>query len=499
MHAMLAGRWRGDVLDEHCPEGAALIQVEAWCQVGGALQTRAALPAGAQRVWGYVRKVGVRRVVQKVRSRLQEVDAGERVLGVGVGRVLPCASAAAAGERVIFVATRHHAVQSRVVVPLALVRSSPDGCHLKLTEGHALAGASVYDGRELAGKLARKALDEAHEVLERLARGGRAPRALHAPDGADVCGARGERDPLARATVFGRGHYARTCMMPHVRDAMGIGSVHELSPAMIPAAPGDITWSTSPHPEPQDEGALAWFIAGYHHHHAPLAVQALRRGIAAVVEKPVVVSHAQLDALLEAMRSSQAALFQGFHRRHAAYDAWLRRDLRAGSGASPLDYHAIVHEIPLPPHHWYNWPASGSRLLSNGCHWVDHFLWLNAGAAVVRQRAQRLGSGGIEVSLGLENGASFTLALSERGTSRTGVREVVEVRGEGRMARLVDSAYQAEDRHRVLRRGRVREHETYARMYRKYCARILAGEGGERAQDVERVWRVILELEQELG
>ena len=82
--------------------------------------------------------------------------------------------------------------------------------------------------------------------------------------------------------------------------------------------------------------------------------------------------------------------------------------------------------LPLPKLHWYSWPNSGSRLLSNGCHWIDYFLFLNAFSPVTNYSLKVAKNGDSNVFVELENKAVFTMVLTDLGSSRLGVREHIK-------------------------------------------------------------------------
>src|SRR5690606_15551503 len=97
----------------------------------------------------------------------------------------------------------------------------------------------------------------------------------------------------------------------------------------------------------------------------------------------------------------------------------------------PVSCHCIVYEEPLPPRHWYRWPASRGRLVSNGCHWIDHFLFLNNFAPVADRDVFVFADGTVNCSLVLANGASFSMLLTGRGAGRAGMQNYIEIRTTG--------------------------------------------------------------------
>jgi predicted dehydrogenase len=297
--------------------------------------------------------------------------------------------------------------------------------------------------------------------------------------------------------VFGFGNYAKTTLVPYLSRELAVRAVHEIDPCQIGPDPSGPIWDTSPEPRP-DDASDCWAISTYHHLHAPLAAEALRRGKRAVVEKPLAVSEEALDEFLDVYDAPHdGAVFVCFQRRYAAYNRWIELDVRLEPEA-PLDYHCLVYEEPLPARHWYRWPASGSRLTSNGCHWIDHFLFLNAYAEPVATAVSTSTSGVVNCSVELANGAFFTMVLTDHGSARIGVQDIVDVRSGCRSARIVNgSRYTAEDRHRVLRRERVRKLDAYERMYRSIGRGVAARSAGDPRASLEVPVRLTQMLERQ--
>jgi len=303
---------------------------------------------------------------------------------------------------------------------------------------------------------------------------------------------RGRRAP---AVLVGFGNYAKTTLLPHVGRSLDIRAVHEIDPLQLgPKAPdAPIAWSTDP--EPDLSGFDVVLAAGYHHTHAPLAAEALRRGKVAVVEKPLATTHEQLKRVDDAARSGGGRLFLCFQRRYSRLNDYAREDLGV-AGGEPIDYHCVVFEEPLPARHWYSWPSSGSRLLSNGCHWIDHFLYLNGFAREQRLDVRSPRPDLINATVTLDNGAVFTMVLTDAGSRRVGVREHVELRAGEVTVRITDaSKYEAESSTRRLRRASVNKLDAYRRMYRTIGERIADGLPGDDAEADLLSARLTLDLD----
>ena len=292
---------------------------------------------------------------------------------------------------------------------------------------------------------------------------------------------------LARATCRGSGRNLQ------------VDRIHELDPTQIPLKRrGGMDWDTSPSLSP-DERPDAVLVAGYHHSHATLACQALRRGAAVVLEKPIATSRPQLHELLATLRETRGSLFSGYQRRYLPFNDWVRHDLGM-QPTDPISYHAVVYEVPLPELHWYRWPNSRSRLLSNGCHWIDHFLHLNGYPAVSDLDVRVAPDGTLNCSVSAENGAFFTMVLTDRGSRRLGVRDYVELRAGGTTARITDACrYEAENQHRIVRRAKIGRLAPYRTMYDTIGELIASGAPGDSALSLQRSAGLVLDLEDRLA
>jgi predicted dehydrogenase len=281
------------------------------------------------------------------------------------------------------------------------------------------------------------------------------------------------------ATLFGWGNYAKTIIVPSLPKEIALNRVHEVDPLQIPATTR-YTWSTEATISADDSNPIV-FVAGYHHTHNAIACAALRSGKAVVVEKPLVTTRAQLRELEDTARAgNRGRYFACFHKRYSPFNAIAIEDLGVAHTGEPIDYHCVVYEVPLPQKHWYRWPNSSTRIISNGCHWIDHFLFLNRFSTPANIVCAQAKSGVANVFIELENGASFSMTLTDVGSERIGVQDYIELRHKGSTVKITNgSRYEAENGAKVLRRKSINKISGYRNMYSQICRAIVDGRDGD--------------------
>lgn len=460
----------------------------------------------AKMLLNYVAEIGLAATIRKIVSRSAERYRNEKYLSVGTGVI---GTADGRQQGVLFVAARHPRCVDRIVLPDALVMPVADD-QIIGTAGHvsyvdlsgrtadipawleAVAGWDPESGEIVP------VIDWA-TVAALCAKSGQG-RAFPAPaeSPTDAVPDAATR-PGVSATLFGYGNYAKTVILPSLPRELVIHRIHEIEPLQVPRnrRPG-IVWSTSP-TLAADDASQVVFVAGYHHSHGPLAAEALSRGKDCVVEKPLITSRPQLTDLGRSLEHTKGRFFACFQKRYSRFNALARSDLGVRTG-DPINYHAIVYEVPLPDKHWYRWANSRSRLVSNGCHWVDHFLFLNEWSLPRRWNVQVAADGTRSVFVSLQNGACMTMALTDIGSERIGMQDHIELRAGGVTIRICnDSEYTAENVSRIMRRARINKMTTYRDMYAGIGGNIVAGLPGDTLQSIVTSSSLMLDLEEALS
>lgn len=525
MKAFVQGKWQGDFLDYHRPPEHYRIAVESCLAASPVADLYFVRPFDLRMLRNYISDIGLAAVLKKALSRWRESCRNEKWVSLGTGTVIEAPSVARLeeGQRVFFLAPCHPACAERLTLPEDLLKPCSEDVARSHTPGKIqfaieprfsalanevitqcgarVAGWSSDSGEQLCRTRCREVLDSVEDHIRSF--DWSQARAL--PRSSDqstrtkiehVLKSRGRRRRKS-ASLFGYGQYAKTMCLPNVSEHIDIVHFHEIDPMQVPRQRMHHgNWSTSPVPEPT-ENVDVFFVAGFHHTHAPLAVEALRRGIHAVVEKPITVDGIQLAELVAAMRASPAHIYPCFQKRFSPFNALALQDLQVSPG-DPVSYHCIVYEVPLPGRHWYRWPNSRSRLVSNGCHWTDHFLHLNAFSPVVSSQVQEFANGTLSCAVELENSACFTMTLTEIGSDRIGMQDYVELRLGSRTAKITNnSRYEFESKSR-RRIARANKYVSYRDMYREIASRIERGEPGDGVREVEASAGLVIALEDQL-
>ena len=520
MKSLIGGAWADRSLDFHRSPSAARIQVLALANLEPVVGMYFVLPRSKTLVWNYIREVGPIETWRKVTSRMQERNRNNKFQSFGIGKIITCDPDGkfASGDLVLFIAPASPQCVERLVLSEFLLDHAEDQetaslkSDLLLYAAHSstplpdedwwkrLRDWSEYSGKDflpedsanLRRELHRFAKEFDWSQAQELSIEAPTPvREIHSTLGTFVASTGKKK----RAVLFGYGHYAKTNIIPNVQKFIDVEAIHEIDPIQVPVDWGNLPcWDSSPTPRPT-EAFDVYFLAGYHHTHAPLAAEALRKGAYAVIEKPVAVDKDQLQELLASMGKGSGGLFACFHKRYSSLNALALQDLDYRSG-DPINYNCIVYEVPLPAMHWYRWPNSKSRLISNGCHWIDHFLHLNDYCEVTSTQVATGDDGTINCSVALENGAYFTMVLTDTGSQRIGLQDYIEMRSKGVTVKVTNSSqYFSENGLRVIRRKRIRKTLSYKLMYRSIAAKISDGHPGDSEDSVRVSSQLILDLE----
>jgi predicted dehydrogenase/threonine dehydrogenase-like Zn-dependent dehydrogenase len=232
--------------------------------------------------------------------------------------------------------------------------------------------------------------------------------------------------------VVGYGSYFRSMLLPLLKAHPGfrLASVCARNGLTVRAAverDGFARGTTDYRELVSDPSVRLVYVATRHDLHHPVALAAVEAGKAVFVEKPMAMTVAQGEELVEAVARDDGLLTVGFNRRFSPHVARLTELLQPIEAPRTMLYR--VNAGTLPPEHWLLDPLEGGgRLLGEGVHFFDLLSFL-AGAPPLRVRAvSPPGRTRDEAVVALEfaNGSTATLVYTGGGAAGSG-KERVEV------------------------------------------------------------------------
>lgn len=175
-------------------------------------------------------------------------------------------------------------------------------------------------------------------------------------------------------------------------------------------------------------GAQAVVVAVPHHLHAPVVEAAARRGVHALVEKPMGRTVDECEKMIRAASDGDIALGGVLNMRGYRHLRWVRSTIASGFAVRSVSVDASLGRIGHPGG-WARDPAraGGGVLLTAGIHYLDLLAWW---LGPVRQVVGYVDSSGVETSatgmLNWESGSSATVRITAVARLSRPVRIVLE-------------------------------------------------------------------------
>ncbi len=243
-----------------------------------------------------------------------------------------------------------------------------------------------------------------------------------------------------RVGFIGAGNYASSMLLPYIAGRPGIELTRVATRRSLSAVNAKRKFAfadacTETASVLEDESIDVVFVVTRHSSHAKLACQALEAGKTVFVEKPLALTHEELDTVVATVDATgNDRLMVGFNRRFAPMLRELRR--RFGRTTDPFLARYFVNAGPLSVDSWYrDEEAEGTRFVGEGGHFIDTLSWWVGSDPV---EVTTLGSGGrdtLQVSLRYTDGSLGTITYFTNGHPRF-PKETFEVASAGRVARL---------------------------------------------------------------
>lgn len=257
---------------------------------------------------------------------------------------------------------------------------------------------------------------------------------------------------------IGFGNYAKGVLLPALKPlagirlatvatSTGISAGHAASKHTFAAA------ATDPAAVTADPAIDTVFIATRHDTHAKLTADALRAGKHVFCEKPLAMTAAELDGVLDAAQESKALLTVGFNRRFAPLLIKAKAALQPRSGPLVMLYR--INAGAIPGDSWIQRDEGGGRIVGEVCHFIDALTYLSGSLPVEVQAVAAKGhADAVSILIRFEDGSTGTIIYSSLGDPSV-PKEMIEVFAAGVVAQLDDFVSLS-----VTRSGKTAKHKS---------------------------------------
>jgi predicted dehydrogenase/threonine dehydrogenase-like Zn-dependent dehydrogenase len=185
-------------------------------------------------------------------------------------------------------------------------------------------------------------------------------------------------NPVSYVDVIGAGNFARTMLLPSLKDQVKLGTVVNqtaLSANHVKTKFGFERAETDPNEAFRQNGNGAVIISTRHHLHAPMVLSAIQAKRQIFVEKPICLRREELKEIDQAYAAGGSSIQVGFNRRFAPASQEVKQLLAGAPGPLSISYRVMAGK--LDPAHWYsNIAESGGRVLGETCHFLDFMCFL---------------------------------------------------------------------------------------------------------------------------
>ena len=190
----------------------------------------------------------------------------------------------------------------------------------------------------------------------------------------------------------GAGNYASRVLIPTFKRAGanlialvtsgGMSAVHHGKKNGFIVASTDIEQAL-------DDAVDAVVIATQHNLHASQAVQALEKGKHVFVEKPLALTHEEIDKIEASVKESKSMVMVGYNRRFSPHIQKMKSLVDAKP--SPKTFIMTMNAGEIPKEHWtQDAEIGGGRIIGEACHYIDLMRFL-AGSKIKSFNAVKMG------------------------------------------------------------------------------------------------------------
>ncbi|QZY55331.1 bi-domain-containing oxidoreductase [Crassaminicella profunda] len=177
--------------------------------------------------------------------------------------------------------------------------------------------------------------------------------------------------------IIGAGAFAKDMHLPNLQKLNDIYTIYAIcnrtgSSAKELASQYEAKYVTTDYKEIlNDENVDMVMICTRHNQHAQISIEAMQKGKAVFVEKPMALNEEEMKEVLKTIEETNMPYMVGFNRRFSKYAVEAKKHIKDRINPMIINYRMNAGYIPLD--HWVHTGEGGGRIIGEGCHIFDLF------------------------------------------------------------------------------------------------------------------------------
>ncbi|PKP61719.1 oxidoreductase [Candidatus Atribacteria bacterium HGW-Atribacteria-1] len=183
-------------------------------------------------------------------------------------------------------------------------------------------------------------------------------------------------------------------------------------------------------------------ICTRHNLHAQYSIEAMKKGKAVFVEKPMALNKKEMEEVFKTIQETGVPYLVGFNRRFSKYAAAIKEHLTERINPVIINYHMNAGYIPLD--HWVHTEEGGGRIIGEACHIFDLFNYFvdaeieSISVNSISPKTENISSqDNVVVTLKYKEGSICTLTYTALG-DKSYPKETLEIYFDNKMVTMND-------------------------------------------------------------
>lgn len=186
-----------------------------------------------------------------------------------------------------------------------------------------------------------------------------------------------KKDGKINVAIVGAGGFAKGMHLPNLQKLKDVYNIYAImsrtgTNAKAIAEQYGATYATTHYKDiVNDPNVDMVMICTRHNLHAEMSIEAMKKGKAVFVEKPMALNNEELEEVLKAIEETKVPYTVGFNRRFSKYAVEAKRHIKDRLNPMIINYQMNAGHIPLD--FWVHTEEGGGRIIGEACHIFDLF------------------------------------------------------------------------------------------------------------------------------